>query len=80
MHFDLPALKPLYKIDGLKIRGAGRRPEEKVVRTQRSWTNVMKQMKKKNSCLEASKAFLKTFYSLSRFAFGNFPLIHVFIC
>ena len=84
MHFDSPALKPLYKIDGLKIRGAGRRPEERVERTQRSWTNVMKQkfarMKKKNSCLEALKAFLKTFYSLSRFAFGNFPLIHVFIC
>ena len=30
MHFDLPALKPLYKIDGLKIRGAGRRPEERL--------------------------------------------------
>ena len=36
MHFDLLALKPLYKIDGLKIRGAGRRPEEKVEGTQRS--------------------------------------------
>ena len=51
MHFDSPALKPLYKIDGLKIRGAGTRPEERVERTQRSWTNVMKQkfarMKKK---------------------------------
>ena len=83
MHFDSPALKPLYKIDGLKIRGAGRRPEEKIERTQRSWTNVMKQKfarMKKKSCLEASKAFLKTFYSLSTFAFGNFPLIHDFIC
>ena len=30
MHFDLPALKPLFKIDGLKIWGAGRRPEERV--------------------------------------------------
>ena len=83
MHFDLPALKPLYKIDGLKIRGAGRRPEERVERTHRSWTNVIKQKfarMKKKSYLEASKAFLKTFYSLSSSAFGDFPLIHVFIC
>ena len=29
MHFDLPAVTPLYKIDGLQIRGAGRRPEER---------------------------------------------------
>ena len=55
MHFDSPALKPLYKIDGLKIRGAGRRPEERVERTQRSWTNVMKQ----KFVFRGLKSFLK---------------------
>ena len=62
MHFDSPALKPLYKIDGLKLRGAGRRPEERVERTQRSWTNVMKQTfarMKKKFVFGGLKSFLK---------------------
>ena len=56
MHFDLPAVTPLYKIDGLQIRGAkkaGRKERGDTERSWRTWT-------RKSSCVIGGlKSFVK---------------------